>query len=117
MTELAGAELAMETGTAAARPCLCESYARVTERSALASARWLGRADQEGAEEAACAGMQEALEQLPIDGHIVIGASAEAGAACAPARESGPAATLPTSPSTRSKGRASSRGAAAGRCR
>src|SRR5262245_28647265 len=56
------------------RPCLCESYARVTERSALASARWLGRADQEGAHEAACAGMLEALEQLPIEGHIVIGA-------------------------------------------
>ncbi len=77
MTELAGAEMAVETRIAAARPCLCESYARVTERSALASARWLGRADQEGAEEAACAGMQEALEQLPIDGHIVIGAAAE----------------------------------------
>jgi fructose-1,6-bisphosphatase II len=63
---------------ATARPCLCESYARVTERPALASARWLGRADQEGAQEAACTGMQEALEQLPIDGHIVIGATAEA---------------------------------------
>ena len=59
----------------AARPCLCESYARVTERSALASARWLGRADQEGAQQAACAGMLEALEQLPVDGHIVIGAA------------------------------------------
>jgi len=57
-------------------PCLCESYARVTERSALASARWLGRADQEGAQEAACAGMLEALEQLPVEGHIVIGAAA-----------------------------------------
>ena len=75
MTELARAEI--ETETATARPCLCESYARVTERSALASARWLGRADQEGAEEVACAGMQEALEQLPIDGHVVIGASAD----------------------------------------
>jgi len=60
---------------ATTRPCLCESYARVTERSALASARWLGRADQQGALEAACSGMQEALEQLPVDGHIVIGAS------------------------------------------
>ena len=30
------------------RYCLCESYARVTERSALAGARWLGRADQDG---------------------------------------------------------------------
>jgi fructose-1,6-bisphosphatase II len=59
----------------AARPCLCESYARVTERSALASARWLGRADEAGATEAACAGMQESLEQLAVDGHIVIGAA------------------------------------------
>jgi fructose-1,6-bisphosphatase II len=62
-------------GLGAARPCLCESYARVTERAALASARWLGRADEAGAEEAACSGMQEALEQLPIDGNIVIGAA------------------------------------------
>ncbi len=76
MTQLAGIET--ESETAAARPCLCESYARVTERSALASARWLGRADQDGAQEAACAGMREALEQLPVDGHIVIGATAEA---------------------------------------
>ncbi|MEK6273764.1 MAG: class II fructose-bisphosphatase [Actinomycetota bacterium] len=75
MTQLAGIE--NETETTAARPCLCESYARVTERSALASARWLGRADQAGAQEAACDGMQEALEQLPIDGHIVIGAGAD----------------------------------------
>jgi fructose-1,6-bisphosphatase II len=62
-------------GLGAARPCLCESYARVTERAALASARWLGRADESGADEAACSGMQEALEQLPIDGNVVIGAA------------------------------------------
>ena len=60
-------------GLGSPRPCLCESYARVTERAALASARWLGRADDAGADEAACSGMQEALEQLPIDGNIVIG--------------------------------------------
>jgi fructose-1,6-bisphosphatase II len=76
MTELAGVET--ESETQVARPCLCESYARVTEGSALASARWLGRADQDGALDAACSGMQDALEQLPIDGHIVIGASADA---------------------------------------
>jgi fructose-1,6-bisphosphatase II len=64
-----------EPGLGTARQCLCESYARVTERAALASARWLGRADDAGADEAACTGMQEALEQLPIDGNIVIGAS------------------------------------------
>ncbi len=54
--------------------CLCESYARVTEASALASARWLGRADQEAAERAAFTGAREALDRLPISGRIVIGA-------------------------------------------
>jgi fructose-1,6-bisphosphatase II len=54
-------------------PCLCETYARVTERAALAGARWLGRADQEGAEDAAFSGARHALETLPITGHIVIG--------------------------------------------
>jgi fructose-1,6-bisphosphatase II len=67
-----------ESGMGTAGPCLCESFARVTERAALGSARWLGRADEDGAQEAACTGMAEALEQLPIDGNIVIGASEEA---------------------------------------
>ncbi len=53
--------------------CLCESYARATEAAALIGARWLGRADQEAAEEAASSGMERALERLPIDGRIVIG--------------------------------------------
>ena len=55
--------------------CGCASYARATERAALAAARWLGRADQSAAEEAACAGMQAALGQLPIEGRIVVGAT------------------------------------------
>jgi fructose-1,6-bisphosphatase II len=64
-----------ETRDAARRGlCLCESYARVTERAALASARWLGRADQDAAEEAAFSGARLALEGLPIRGRIVIGA-------------------------------------------
>jgi fructose-1,6-bisphosphatase II len=46
----------------------------VTERAALAGARWLGRADQEGADDSAAAGMQHALAEMPIDGRIVIGA-------------------------------------------
>jgi fructose-1,6-bisphosphatase II len=57
--------------------CLCESYARTTERAALAGARWLGRADEVAALEAAAAGMREELEQLPIAGHVVIGAAGE----------------------------------------
>ena len=52
------------------RFCLCESYARVTERAALAGARWLGRADQQAAEDDAARAMQLALEQLPVDGRI-----------------------------------------------
>jgi fructose-1,6-bisphosphatase II len=60
-----------------ARRCLCESYARTTERAALAGARWLGRADEAAAEEAAASGMREELELLPIDGRIVIGGPGE----------------------------------------
>jgi len=66
------ARLAAESGPRT--PCICESYARVTERAALAGARWLGRADQEAAEEAAFSGARFALESLPISGRIVIGA-------------------------------------------
>ena len=54
-------------------PCLCQSYLRATERAALAGARWLGRADQEAAEDAATDGMRSALDRLPIDGRVVIG--------------------------------------------
>jgi len=59
------------------RFCLCESYARVTERAALAGARWLGRADQQAAEDDASTAMRLALDQLPIDGRVVIGAGDE----------------------------------------
>ena len=69
--------------------CLCESYARVTERAALAGARWLGRADQETAEEDAATAMRLALEQLPIDGHIVIGAGDDGAQLAAGARVGG----------------------------
>jgi fructose-1,6-bisphosphatase II len=64
-------------GAVEARFCLCESYARATERAALAGGRWLGRADQETAEEDASTAMRLALEQLPIDGHVVIGTGEE----------------------------------------
>ena len=53
--------------------CLCTRYSRATEWAALAGARWLGRADEEAAEDAAANGMRAALEELPIDGKIVIG--------------------------------------------
>ncbi len=54
--------------------CSCQSYARVSERAALAGARWLGRADQAAAEQAAFLGASEALAKLPISGRVVIGA-------------------------------------------
>jgi fructose-1,6-bisphosphatase II len=64
----------------AARPgegftCLCESFARATEAAALAGARWLGRADEAAAHEAASSGMSQRLNELPIDGRIVIGSA------------------------------------------
>jgi fructose-1,6-bisphosphatase II len=59
--------------------CLCEGFARVTESAALASARWLGRADQAAAQEAATSAMQQALEQIPIEGSVVLGAAEDSG--------------------------------------
>jgi fructose-1,6-bisphosphatase II len=78
MTDVAARTAETETvAGATVRSCLCESLARGTERASLASARWLGRADELAALEAASSGMLEALEQLPIDGTVVIGASGE----------------------------------------
>jgi fructose-1,6-bisphosphatase II len=75
MTETAPIRQAVESSLD--RYCLCESYARVTERAALAGARWLGRADQEGAERDSSAAMRSALEHMPIDGQVVIGAGGD----------------------------------------
>jgi len=59
--------------------CQCESFATVTERAALASGRWLGRGDEEGAQEAAVSGMRAALDLISIEGTIVIGAGEDGG--------------------------------------
>jgi fructose-1,6-bisphosphatase II len=53
--------------------CFCQSYLRATEHAALRAARWLGRADQEGAEDSAAEGMRQTLDVLPITGRVVIG--------------------------------------------
>jgi fructose-1,6-bisphosphatase II len=53
--------------------CLCAQYAKATEWAALAGARWLGRADEDAAEEAASSGMKAALDEMQIDGSVVIG--------------------------------------------
>ena len=60
-------------------PCLCQSYLRATEAAALAAARWLGRADQTAAEEAAAGGMHAMLELLPIHGRVVLGSVDDVG--------------------------------------
>src|SRR5262249_52614663 len=73
-------EAAVETADAAApasRLCLCEQYVRATEGAALTAARWLGRADQEGAEHDAAEAMRRALDDFPIDGRVVIGSAEE----------------------------------------
>ena len=59
--------------------CLCQDYLRATEHAALRAARWLGRADQEGAEEAAADAMRQTLGHLPITGRVVIGSAGEEG--------------------------------------
>jgi fructose-1,6-bisphosphatase II len=76
VTDVVRTEEAVETRRMVT-PCLCESYARTTERAALAGARWLGRADEVAAQEAAASGMRGELELLPIDGQIVIGGAGE----------------------------------------
>jgi fructose-1,6-bisphosphatase II len=53
--------------------CPCALFSRATEWAALASARWLGRDDQDAAEEAAEVAMLAGLTELPISGTVVIG--------------------------------------------
>jgi fructose-1,6-bisphosphatase II len=60
-------------------PCQCQSYLRATEHAALRAARWLGRADQEAAEEAAADGMRWSLDTLGISGRVVFGSVGEEG--------------------------------------
>ena len=45
----------------------------VTEAAALACARWVGKGDRKGADQAACDGMRSMLNQLDMCGTIVIG--------------------------------------------
>jgi fructose-1,6-bisphosphatase II / sedoheptulose-1,7-bisphosphatase len=46
---------------------------RVTERAAVAAARWTGRGNEKGADQAAVDAMRRELNKLPINGTIVIG--------------------------------------------
>src|SRR5580692_8874173 len=46
---------------------------RVTDAAAIASARQIGRGDERAADQAAVQSMRAALNELPIDGTVVIG--------------------------------------------
>ncbi|HEU5315146.1 MAG TPA: class II fructose-bisphosphatase [Chloroflexota bacterium] len=48
-------------------------FVRVTEEAALASARLMGRGDRNGADQAAVEAMRRAMDQVHMDGTIVIG--------------------------------------------
>jgi fructose-1,6-bisphosphatase II / sedoheptulose-1,7-bisphosphatase len=50
---------------------------RVTEATAVAAARWRGRGDEPGADEAAAAAMYRELARLPIEGIVVVGEGEE----------------------------------------
>jgi fructose-1,6-bisphosphatase II len=66
-TQAGGGQLA--TG----KPCICTELVSVTERSALAAGRFMGRGDGRQADEAASEAMAEALALLPVTGRVVIG--------------------------------------------
>ena len=82
MTDPAGTPSATATlGTATAEPtterCPCTDLASVSERSALAAGRFLGRGDPRAADEAATEAMVVAMNALPVSGTVVIGRSDE----------------------------------------
>jgi len=81
MSETMEEDAVVEGHVAEGVPCMCQSYLRATEHAALLSARWLGRADQEGAEDAAASAMRQTLDILPISGRVVLGASEDTGLA------------------------------------
>lgn len=52
---------------------LAIEFTRVTEAAALAGYKWLGRGDKNKADGAAVEAMRFVLNQIQIDGEIVIG--------------------------------------------
>lgn len=110
MTESAGYEAEAE------RRCECQAYLRATERAALVSARWLGRADEHAAEEAAATGMRATLDVLAMSGRVVFGSLDDSGG-LTPGAIVGSGVRRSTSPSIRSRGAASWRAAVTARCR
>src|SRR5438105_2122971 len=53
--------------------CPCTELVAVTERSALAAGRFLGRGDARAADEAASEALRDAMAIVPVSGTIVIG--------------------------------------------
>src|SRR3954466_1761151 len=52
---------------------LAFELARVTEAAAMAAARWMGRGDKNGADQAAVTAMRMTLNNVDMDGIVVIG--------------------------------------------
>ena len=52
---------------------LAMELVRVTEAAAMAAARWMGRGDKEGADQAAVDAMRMLLQTVSMDGVVVIG--------------------------------------------
>jgi fructose-1,6-bisphosphatase II len=73
------AEIPIEGTPGSHTPCGCQSYLRATEHAAIRAARWLGRDDQEAAEESAAEGMRSTLDLLAVRGRVVFGSLAENG--------------------------------------
>jgi len=53
--------------------CLCNEIVRATEAAAVASGRWMGQGDGEGAQAAARDAMHASFTRLPISATVVIG--------------------------------------------
>ncbi len=62
-----------ERGPQAPDRNLAMELVRVTEAAAMASARWVGRGDKEGADQAAVDAMRVVLSTVSMDGIVVIG--------------------------------------------
>ena len=52
---------------------LAMELVRVTEAAAMAAARWMGRGDKEGADDAAVNAMRFVLRSVNMDGVVIIG--------------------------------------------
>jgi len=63
---------------------------RVTEAAAIASARFMGRGDRHGADQAATEAMRQVMDEIEMEGTIVIGEVVSVGAALAGALFSHP---------------------------